>query len=118
MVEMTVEVRDSLAPQIQSFGGWLSTIIELAAANFKTSAPQKASAELIEFLSNNPAPPEVMKCFLSETHQERLDYLLDLNGEGEIDDEQKEELSEWTKLNHIAILLKAQAAKLMKGQNR
>ena len=118
MTEMTIEVRDSLAPQIQSFGVWLSTLVELAAANFKTSAPQEASAELIDFLSSNPAPPEVLKCFLSTTHQERLDYLLDLNGEGEIDGQQKEELSEWTKLNHITILLKTQAAKLMKGQSR
>ncbi len=118
MTEMTIEVRDSLAPQIQSFGVWLSTLVELAAVNFKTSAPQKASAELIDFLSSNPTPPEVMKYFLSATHQERLDYLLDLNGEGEIDDEQKRGLSEWTKLNHITILLKAQTAKLMKGQSR
>lgn len=43
MTEMTIEVRDSLAPKFQSFGGWLPTIVELAAANSKTSTPQKAS---------------------------------------------------------------------------
>ena len=118
MVEMTLEVRDSLAPQMQSFGVWLSTIIELAAANFKTSAPQKAAAELIDFLSNNPSPPEVLNYFLSENYQKRLDCLLNLNGESEIDERETEELSEWTKLNHISILMKAQAAKLIKGQNR
>ena len=114
MTEMTIEVRDSLAPQIQSFGGWISTIIELAAANFKMSAPQKASAELIDFLSNNPLPSEVMNYFLSETLQKRLEFLLDLNGEGKISEAEEKELDEWERIEHIAIMLKAQAGKQLK----
>lgn len=112
MVEMTLEVRDSLAPQIQSFGGWLSTIIELAAANFKTSAPQKASAELIDFLSNNPTPQEVLNYEISSAAQERVSFLLDLNREEEIGEAENKELDEWEKFNHICTLLSAQAAKL------
>ena len=111
MTEMTIQVRDSLAPQIQSFGGWFSTIIELAAANFKTSAPQKASAELIDFLSQNPAPPEVLDYSLSNDAQERVSLLLDLNREGEATEDDQNELDEWMKFEHICILLTAKAAK-------
>ncbi|MGI8638837.1 MAG: hypothetical protein ACR2MG_02645 [Pyrinomonadaceae bacterium] len=112
MVEMTIEVRDSLAPQIQSFGGWISTIIELATANFKMSAPQKASAELIGFLSTNPLPQEVLNFEISDAAQERASFLLDLNREQEIGEAENKELDEWEKFNHICILLSAQAAKL------
>ena len=116
MVEMTLQVRDSLAPQIQSFGGWLSTIIELAAANFKTSAPQKASAELIDFLSQNPSPPEVLNRSISDEAQERVSLLLELNREGETDENLQNELDEWMKFQHICILLTAKAAKDMKAK--
>ena len=114
MTEMTIEVRDSLAPQIQSFGIWLSTLIELTMTNFKHLKPIEAKAELIEFLSRNPSSHEVLNYSLSTEYQERLDYLLDLNGEDEIAEREKEELSEWITFNHICILLAAAAAKELK----
>ncbi len=116
MVEMTVEVRDSLAPQIQSFGGWLSTIIELAAANFKTSATQKSSVELIDFLSQNPSPAEVLNHSLSAEAQARVSFLLDLNRESEANEDDQNELDEWIKFEHICILLTAKAAKETKAK--
>lgn len=116
MTEMTIEVRDSLAPQFQSFGVWLSTLVELAAANFKTSAPHKAAAELIDFLSKNPSPPEVLNHSLADEAQERVSFLLDLNREGEATEDDQNELDEWMKFEHICILLTAKAAKEMKAK--
>jgi len=115
MTEMTIEVRDSLAPQIKSFGGWLSTIIELAAANFKTPAPQKAAAELIDFLARNPSPAEVLNYQISEASQQRTAFLLELNREETVSEAENRELDEWERFNHICILLSAQAAKLIKA---
>jgi hypothetical protein len=117
MVEVTVQLPDKLAAKIGASGMWFPIIIELGTTNFKYPEPAQARAELVEFLSQNPAPRQVSDYFLSDAHQRRLDYLLDLNGEGEIGDAQKEELSEWTKLNHISILLKAKAAKMSENQN-
>ena len=114
MTEMTIEVRDSLAPRIQSFGVWLSTLVELAAVNFKTSAPQKASAELIDFLSNNPTSQAVLNHEISNAAQERVSFLLDLNREEEMGEAENKELDEWEKFNHICILLSARAVKLSK----
>jgi len=117
MVEMTVQIPEKLAARIGASGVWLPTIFELGLTNFKNLKPTGAKAELVEFLSQNPTPQQVSDYFLSDAHQERLDYLLDLNGEGETNDSQREELNEWIKLNHISILLKAQAAKLDKSRN-
>ncbi len=116
MVELTLQVSDSFAKRIQSFGDWSSTIIELSLVDFKFKSTKEASAKLINFLSQNPSPQKVFDYYISDKHQKRLDDLLDLNGEGEISDSQKEELREWNKLNHYSILLKAQAAKLIRGK--
>jgi len=114
MVEMTVQVPEKLAARIGATGAWFPMVIELGMTNFKNSQPADAKAELIEFLSQNPTPQQVLDYRLSAGFQERLDYLLDLNGEDEIDKRQKEELEEWTKFNHICILLSAAATKALK----
>lgn len=115
MVEMTLQVSDSLATRIQNFGAWSATILELSLANFKTSV-KDISSETIEFLSANPSPSEVMDYFIADVAQKRLDDLLDLNSEGETTAADKAELEEWSKFNHITILLKAQAGKLLKSK--
>ncbi len=114
---MTVQIPERLAARIGASGAWVSTIIEIGMAGFHTSAIANASGDLVDFLSRNPTPQAVLSFFLAEEFQERLDFLLDLNGEGEIDEMEKIELGEWVKLDHIAVLLKAQAAKLIKDRN-
>ena len=117
MVEITMQVSKSLATRIQSFGDWSSTIIELSLADFQFQSTKEASTELMKFLSHKPSAQKVLDYFISGEHQKRLDDLLDLNGEGKISDLQKKELNEWTKINHISILLKASAGKLAGRQN-
>lgn len=114
MVEMTLRVSDALAERIQSFGAWSATIIELSLAGFKTPV-RDVSTEVIEFLSANPSPSEVMNYFVSDAAQKRLDDLLDRNSVGETTAADKAELEEWRKYNHITILLKAHAGKLLKS---
>ncbi len=115
MVEITMQVSNSLANRIQSYGDWSATIIELSLVDFQCKQTREARSRLIDFLSHNPSPHDVSDYYVSDKHQKRLDDLLDLNGEGEISDSQRKELSEWTKLNHYSIMLKAKAAKLIKG---
>lgn len=93
MVEMTLQVSDSLATRIQNFGAWSATILELSLANFKTSV-RDVSAETVEFLSANPSPSEVMNYFIAEAEQKRLDDLLDLNSACETTAADKAELEE------------------------
>lgn len=114
MVEMTLQIPEKLAARIGASGVWFPTIIETGLLAFQSSSTVQASNELIRFLSSNPTPKDVLDFFLSEKYQDRLGYLLDLNGENEASESEIAELAEWTKLNHISILLKIQAANLLK----
>jgi hypothetical protein len=113
MVELTLEVSNSFAKKIQSFGLWSNIVLELNLENFKSESVKSAKDELIEFLSDNPTQQAVLDYFVSEENQKRLDYLLDLNGENQINLTQQEELKEWRRFNHIAAMLKIKAAKLI-----
>lgn len=114
MVEITMQVSESLAREIQSFGDWSSTIVELRLADFQSPSVRGVSAELIAFLSHNPLPKEVSGYFISDKHQKRLGDLLEWNREGEATEKHQRELDEWMKFDHISCMLKIQAAKLGK----
>ena len=55
MVELTLQIPNSLAAKIQSFGGWTSTVIEISLLNCTTKASLTAQ-EVIKFLEKNPSP--------------------------------------------------------------
>ncbi len=114
MVEITMQVSESFARSIKSLGDWSATIIELRMADFSFPSTRGASGELVKFLSRNPSPKKVFEYFIADKHQKRLDDLLDLNSEGEISESQERELDEWMKLDHISIMMKGKAAKLIK----
>ncbi len=114
MIEVKVNLSDKLAARIGGANLWLTTIIELSAVGFRYPSTARASAEVINFLSANPTPHEVLQFYVSDELQQRLDYLLELNSESEIEESQLQELDEWMKFDHISILLKAQAGKIVK----
>lgn len=114
MVELTLQIPNSLAQQIQPITNWLPTIIELSVTNFKSSQVKKASDELIGFLSNSPTPQKVLKYKISDKSQNRVSELLSANGERTLNSIEEKELDEWSKFNHICIMLSAQTLKLTK----
>lgn len=114
MVELTLQIPNSLAQQIQPISNWIPTIIELSVANFKASNVKKASDELIEFLSSNPTPKQVLKYKISDKSQNRVSELLAKNGDETITPNENKELNEWQRFNHICFHLSAQTLKLTK----
>lgn len=116
MVEMTLEVSDSLAKQIRSFGVWSPSVLELRLANFKTSVKEVAE-QAVKFLLKNPAPQEVLNYYVSDQTHAQLQKLLEINSDGLTNEAQQAELDEWEKFTHIMIMLKAKAAKILKNQN-
>ena len=105
MVQMTMQVSDSLAERIKPISGWLPTIIELSLVGFKTMATVTAS-EIIEFLLENPTPQEVLNYHISAERQARLQRLLALNELGILSEAEQSELDELEQLEHIIIMLK------------
>lgn len=116
MVEMTMRVPDNLAPKLRRMTAWLPTAMELWLTGFKTPAAQTAT-EVVEFLSEGPTPAQVAEYTVSERAQARLSRLLALNQAGLVSAEEQAELDELETLDHLVILLKAQAREQIAGKN-
>jgi hypothetical protein len=112
MVELTLQIPNALARQIQPISDWLPTIIELSVANFKSSQVKKESDNLISFLSSNPKPQKVLKYKISEESQNRVCGFLEQNRNNLLKPLEIQELDEWEKFNNICITLSAKAMKL------
>jgi hypothetical protein len=88
---------------------WLPAVLELALLGLKTRAAGTAS-EIVEFLTASPAPEQILNYHASEQSQHRLQQLLALNEAGLLGEQEQDELDELQKIEHVMILLKAQAA--------
>jgi hypothetical protein len=113
MVEMTMQVPEDLAKRIQPIGSWLPTILELSLIGCKTLATQTRT-EVIQFLSTNPSPQEVVGYHVADRTQTRLRRLLALNEAGLLGETEQLELDELQQIEHTIIMLKAQVAKQLK----
>lgn len=109
MVQLTVQLTDDLAGRCKAAGPWLSAIIELSLAGFKTPAAAAAS-EVIGFLCTNPAPDETAAFHVSDEAQARLQRLLALNAVGLLSLPEQAELDELQRLEQMMVMLKIQAA--------
>jgi hypothetical protein len=109
MFQMTMQVQDNLAKRIQPIGFWLPTIIELSLIGFKTLATATAT-EIIQFLSTNTEPQDLLEYHVSYESQQQLQRLLALNEAGMLSQTEQLELDELQQIEHIIIMLKAQVA--------
>jgi hypothetical protein len=117
MVELTLQIPNSLAAKIQSFGAWTSTVIEISLLNCTTKASLTAQ-EVIKFLEKNPSPQEVFKFKVSQKSQNRLRNLLSANGERTLTKQETVELDELSKIENIFRMLKLKIAKDLKDQTQ
>ncbi|WP_446012055.1 hypothetical protein [Candidatus Electrothrix sp.] len=106
---MTVQLSDEVADRCKAVGPWLSTVIELSLAGFKTPTSATAS-EVVDFLCSNPEAKEIAAFHISESAQLRLRRLLTLNEAGCLSLAEQEELDELQRLEHMIIMLKIRAA--------
>lgn len=105
MAQVTVQLSDELADRCKTIGPWLSAIIELSLAGFKTPA---AASEVIELFFTNPAPDELAAFHVSEEAQLRLQRLLALNQAGFLSLSEQDELQQF---EHLLVMLKIAAVK-------
>ncbi len=71
------------------------------------NAPARTVFDVVtDFLATEPSPQEIIDYFLPNDLQERLDHLLDKNGEGLLTYMEQEELTEFLIADEILSLLK------------
>jgi predicted amidohydrolase len=114
MVQMMVQLPAGIAKRIQPLSFWLPAILEISFVGFKTLATATAT-EVIEFLSANPKPADVLNFYISERAQTRLQRLLALNQAGLLGENEQRELNELQQLEHIIVMLKARLIKQEKA---
>ncbi len=110
MVEMRLQVTEELAQRMQPMGRWLPAVLELGLLGCRTKAAATA-VELMELLASNPSPQQVLDFHGSEATQERSRRLLALNEAGLLGEEERHELDELDKLEHLVVMLKARVAR-------
>jgi len=71
--------------------------------------------EVLSFLMSAPTPQQIIDFRASEMAQERLHYLLDANRQGILSPEERDELDEASRWNHLVILMKAKAHKTLQA---
>ena len=116
MVQVMMQVSEELAERLRPLSAWLSTVLELSLVGCQTVATATAT-EVIQFLSQNPTPQEILDYHVSERAQERLKRLFTLNAAGMLGDAEQQELDELQRIEHILIMLKAQVAKQLQRQS-
>ena len=107
MVNVTVQLSDSLAEQFVPAQRWSAPLMEIGLARLKTSASITAS-EIVEFLLGNPTTQDLLDFHVSDRGQVRMQRLLALNEAGLLGESEQNELDELELLEHILISLKAQ----------
>ena len=113
MVQMTMQVSEELATRLRLIGRWLPTVLELSLVGFKTLATATAT-EVIEFLSTEPTPQDVLNYHVCEHAQARLQGLLALKCGQDVGGSRATgtRLRSQDATEHIIIMLKAQVTGL------
>jgi hypothetical protein len=66
-------------------------------------------AEVYRFLLSAPTPEQVIAFKASDTTQERVRHLLNMNREGHLTSAERAELDEFERVNHFITMLKGYA---------
>lgn len=115
MIQMTMQVSETLAERLRPLGDWLPTVLEISLVGFQTMAAATAT-EVIQFLSQSPSPQDILDYHVSEQAQTRLQRLLTLNAAGMLGETEQLELDELQRIEHIVVMLKAQVARQLQQE--
>lgn len=63
--------------------------------------------EITDFLATNPTPEEIIAYRLPDDLQNRAHQLLELNGEGQLTPEERDEMMDFVRVDNMMTLLKA-----------
>ncbi|MCA9979919.1 MAG: hypothetical protein KDD89_03785 [Anaerolineales bacterium] len=118
MATITLEIPDQLAARLTDVAAQLPDLLTyaLGSAGIATPMPVVPPAsqspllqEAVAFLAQGPTPSEIVAFKFSAAAQARLEELLAQAQAGTITAVEQSELNTYRQLNHLFILLKAQA---------
>lgn len=113
-MQLTIEVSETLARQIEPEREHLAEIIQLGLCR-RWSNANSLWHEIVAFLARGPKPEEIVEFHASETRAERLRELLEKNQAGKLDASEEAELDEMCHLESLVTALKAEAWRHMRA---
>ncbi len=108
MIELTIQIPDELALQLQPVQNRLAEIIELGLREI-TPAQYRLSSEVIEFLVSGPSPENIINFRPSVEAQTRVTELLNKNQTGTLTPAEEAELDRYESLDYLITLMKVRA---------
>lgn len=108
MVEITIQVPENLAKQLEPLHEHLSEILETG-LRYSRPLSIRAYTQVLEFLAITPSPTEILSFRFSPALQTEVSRLLGKNADGLLTSQEAHELDQLGDLEHMMIALKARA---------
>lgn len=106
MIEMTIQVPESLAERVSAVSGRLPEVLAYGLEEL-SPLPNEIYRYILEFLISQPTPDEIVNFEPTSTMNERVSELLEKNRTGTLTTAESAELDEYIRLNHLITMLKA-----------
>lgn len=113
----TVTIADDLASQLRPYSDSLTEIIELGIREWKarTEPGYNGISQVFETLAALPTPEEVLALRPAPPLQERIEVLLEKSRTTDLSAEDQREWDQYSYLEHIVRMAKANALRKLKG---
>jgi hypothetical protein len=108
MVEITIEVPESLAEQVLAARDRLPEVLAHGLDEL-SPLPNRVYRHVLEFLVSRPSADAIAQFGPTDEMKARAEELLEKDRAGEIFPVESEELDEYMRIDHLITLLKAQA---------
>lgn len=101
---ITIEIPDDLSEQLTQLGDRLPELLQQCVQ--QTVLPAHVYRYILDFLTSQPTPEQIAAFRPTPQMQEQLSTLLAKNQSGNITPIEIEELNEYERIEHLAIMLK------------
>jgi hypothetical protein len=114
MIEMTIQVPDSLATELASVADRLPEVLAYGLGQL-SPVPNQVYRDVLNFLISQPSPQELAQFAPSTETQAHVSALLERNRAGLLTAVEQSELDEYVRINHLVTMLKAQSKREQGG---
>lgn len=115
-MQVTIELPDTLAINLQSHKGKLPQIFELGLREFKASSSigYKSVADVLEFFAGLPAPDEILALRPSAEMEAKISELLEKNRREGLSEMEEQTWASYEFVEHLVRIAKAKASAQLK----
>jgi hypothetical protein len=107
VAELTIDIPDELAARVVPWKEQMAEIIELGLRGLTPRG--EVYGEVVDFLASGPSLQAIGAYHASAEAEARVAELLEKNQQGQLTPDERMELDDYEKLNHLLMLIKAQA---------